>query len=67
MPRSTGTTPAIIGTIELTRVVEGRKGLSLLAIKMKGTYQVPVVGRGEKSLLFSDAGSELRLDREKKK
>ena len=45
------------------RVDEGRKGSSLLAIKMKARA---VVERGEKSL-FSGPGSELRLVREKEK
>ena len=46
-----------------TRVDEGKKGWSLVAITMKACT---VVGRGQKSLL-SDAGSELHLRRAKEK
>ena len=45
------------------RVDEGRKGCSLLAIRMKAPT---VVGRAEKGL-FSGPGSELRLGGEKEK
>ena len=43
------------------QIDEGRKGSSLLAIKIKART---VVGRGKKSL-FSDLGSELRLGMER--
>ena len=46
------------------RVDEGLKGRSLVAIKTKARA---VVGRGEKTLLSSDPGPELRLGRVKEK
>ena len=48
------------------RVDDGRKGESLLAIKMTKMEACSIVGRGEKSLL-SDVTSELRLGTEKQK
>ena len=55
--------PSSVGRRNSMRVDEGRKGWSLLAIKMKART---IVGRGEKSLL-GGPGSELHLEREKEK
>ena len=55
--------PDSVGRRSSKRVDDGRKGQSLLAIKMKART---VVGRREKSLL-GDPGSESCLGREKEK
>ena len=52
-----------MGRRSSTRVDEGKKGCSLLAIKQEART---VPGRGEKSLL-SGPGSELHLGREKER